>query len=813
MFGTIKRAALNANSVTKSLRNRFKELLTDRPNEAGRQRLHPLRIESLQPRELFAADVSYDAANQILSIVDQQNVPDNIKIENGPLFTYDFTVTGGGTTNKFQWKFLLHPIREVRFIGNGGSDVFDNYTSLRSVVFGGTGRDFLYGGNGNDELYGMSEDDIIVGRGGNDILNGGEGNDRLDGGAKDDKYVFFPASLQETDTVIEYPSSGVDTLDFSWLAQPLMVDLNSDTYLATHSNRTVRTGASITGVAEMAQQFENVIGGQRDDRIVGNRANNILEGRNGNDRYVFRSAINFETDKIIEFAGGGVDTVDFSSLSQGVTIDLSSDVALALHTGRTVVTGGSGQAQFIENALGGSGNDVITGNRANNDLRGGLGNDRYRFLSSPASELDTVFERLGQGIDTLDFSDLKWGEQVSVNLGRSSSLASQDGRVVRAESASTAHFENAIGGGGNDTLIGNSATNVLRGGAGNDTLISVGGTQSDQVWGEEGIDSFWMDAELTEICDISTEEASRRNLHRIAKFEDLIAPDGTFANTLQRVNRELDGQELLDPYAPGFTTIDFRNNILFGPSGPNRRNINQGGIGDCWHLSALSSMAGTNPNSILQSIVDLGDGTYAVRFFSNGRERYLRIDADLPVDDKGNMPFATPGFDGAIWGPLMEKAYAYVRPVKEGGWFWSERDRRPIGQYSNLNGGWPDETFAVFGARSIARINNYYLGTNIGWTLLVNDLAEALNQGRAVVLCTKNELWSGAPLVKDHCYDVIGIDIVTNPQGTQEFFIRLRNPWGTDGPSSDDDKLTDGFITVSARDVYRAFSRGYSAIV
>jgi Ca2+-binding RTX toxin-like protein len=65
----------------------------------------------------------------------------------------------------------------------------------------------------------------------------------------------------------------------------------------------------------MAQQFENVIGGQRDDRIVGNRANNVLEGGYGNDRYVFRSTLNFETDTIIENAGAGVDTLDFSSLS------------------------------------------------------------------------------------------------------------------------------------------------------------------------------------------------------------------------------------------------------------------------------------------------------------------------------------------------------------------------------------------------------------------------------------------------------------------------------------------------------------------
>jgi hypothetical protein len=301
-------------------------------------------------------------------------------------------------------------------------------------------------------------------------------------------------------------------------------------------------------------------------------------------------------------------------------------------------------------------------------------------------------------------------------------------------------------------------------------------------------------------------------IHRIAKFEDLVAPDGTFVIT-QKVNRELDSPELLDPYAPGFSTRDFRNNKLFGPFGPNRMDINQNSIGDCWHLSALSSMAGTNPNSIQQTIVALGDGTYAVRFFSSGRERYLRIDADLPVDDKGNMPFATPGFEGAIWGPLLEKAYAYVRPTRESGWFWSERETRLIGQYSNLNGGSPHETFSAFGASSIRRVYDYIYPGLSNVASLVTNLAEALNQGRAVVLCTEDELWSGAPLVKNHCYDVIGIDYVRNQNGTQEAFIRLRNPWGTDGRISPDDIFDDGFISVSARDVFRAFSFAYSAIV
>lgn len=789
------------------------------PNRRSRSS-RSLNLEALQKRELFAADLQYDSVNDLLSITDRQDVPDNVRIEPGSsLFSIKITLTGGGETRTTSWNWLFSPIREIRFDGRGGVDVFDNQTSIRSVAYGGPGRDYLYGGSGDDELFGQGDDDYLVGRLGNDSLVGGDGNDRLDGGANNDKYVFHVPTAVETDTLVEYAGGGVDTLDFTSLIYPVTVNLNNDYAMASHLLRNIHSGSSITGVPNMAQQFENVVGGLRNDVITGNRANNVLEGRSGNDFYFFPSTTNWETDTVVENAGGGTDTISFSALTSNdpVTIDLSSDNALAQHANRLLVTGGVGQAQFIENAIGGNGNDVLTGNASNNRLVGGPGNDRYRFLRRPVNEVDTVVELANGGIDTLDFSDLQWGEAVNINLAGSSNLATHRGRTVSASVDSAGFIENATGGGGNDVLIGNRSPNVLRGGSGNDTLISLGGSQVDQVWGDEGFDSFWMDAEWSELVgDLSTEESAGRTLHRVSKFEDLIAPDGTFLST-QVVNRELDGPRLLDPFAPGLTMVDFQSNKLFGSFGPLRDDINQGGIGDCWHLGALSSMAGANPNSILQSIVSLGDGTYAVRFFANGKERYLRIDADLPVDSDGALPYAGLGFENAIWGPLMEKAYAYVRPTEEGGIFWSERDRRLPGQYANLDGGFPSETFAAFGGRSIAPVRSVDETLAPNATTLLNRFAEALNLGRAVTYCTQVTLWSTSPLVENHCYDVVGVDYawVSTPIGMirQPVALRLRNPWGTDGGANPDPLFNDGYVTVSASDALRAFRRGTTAIV
>jgi serralysin len=86
--------------------------------------------------------------------------------------------------------------------------------------------------------------------------------------------------------------------------------------------------------------------------------------------------------------GGGVDTLDFSGYGTKQTIDLRagnfSDVG-ALTKNVSIALGAT-----IENALGGSGDDLMFGNDANNRLLGGGGNDRLYG---------------GAGVDSIDGGD------------------------------------------------------------------------------------------------------------------------------------------------------------------------------------------------------------------------------------------------------------------------------------------------------------------------------------------------------------------------------------------------------------------------
>ena len=91
--------------------------------------------------------------------------------------------------------------------------------------------------------------------------------------------------------------------------------------------------------------------------------------------------------------GGGTDTYDFSNYTTNLTVDLSPGgwstasaaqlADLGIWAGGNYARGnianaylfGGNTASLIENAVGGTGNDSITGNQANNSLSGGNGND------------------------------------------------------------------------------------------------------------------------------------------------------------------------------------------------------------------------------------------------------------------------------------------------------------------------------------------------------------------------------------------------------------------------------------------------------
>ncbi len=370
---------------------------------------------------------------------------------------------------------------------------------------------FTANGGNNDDVLTVSSLVLnkltLNGNAGNDTLTGGKGNDSLNGGEGDDLYMFRPASVLEADTVTETTNGGSDTISFSSLTNDVAINLGTSLIQNVHANRTLKLNAAIT--------IENAIGGSGNDTLMGNSLANTLSGNSGNDKlagqsgndslaggggddfYVFGLASGAEMDAVTESTNGGTDTIDFSAMKTAVTLNIGTSLAQNVHANRTLrlnsasvfenAVGGSAHDTLTGNALpntlyGNAGNDKLTGNAGNDALVGGLGDDTYYFGVASTAEADTVSEATSAGTDSINFSTLT--TNVFLNLGTSLVQSVHSNRTVKLNSAST--FENAVGGSGHDTLVGNSLANSLIGNSGND--IIVGHSGDDLLNGGNGRD-------------------------------------------------------------------------------------------------------------------------------------------------------------------------------------------------------------------------------------------------------------------------------------------------------------------------------------
>ena len=98
----------------------------------------------------------------------------------------------------------------------------------------------------------------------------------------------------------------------------------------------------------------------------------MLIGGAGNDSYSFNTNTARGSDTVQEASGEGTDTLNFTGSTAAVVVDLGVAGAAQVVNANLTLTLASAE---VENATGGSGNDTLTGNAANNVLTGGSGTD------------------------------------------------------------------------------------------------------------------------------------------------------------------------------------------------------------------------------------------------------------------------------------------------------------------------------------------------------------------------------------------------------------------------------------------------------
>ncbi|HMB94786.1 MAG TPA: C2 family cysteine protease [Tepidisphaeraceae bacterium] len=254
-------------------------------------------------------------------------------------------------------------------------------------------------------------------------------------------------------------------------------------------------------------------------------------------------------------------------------------------------------------------------------------------------------------------------------------------------------------------------------------------------------------------------------LHRVDVFQNL---------KTTKTSKDITGQALLDPTlsGAGIKYRNFKNDPLFSNNGPSIDDINQGALGDCYFLAQMGSFAELDANMIKQSIVSLGDGSYAVEFVKNAKDVFYRIDADLPSYSPSQLAYAGFGADNSIWAALYEKAWTFARSG--------------AGTYASIASGWMGSVASVFGK------NNDFGYTNGDVTALLSTLETALGAGKSVTVGTYGTQPGGSIVVGGHAYSVEGI----TDDGQGNVSIRVRNPWGVDGYVCADGS-NDGYVTLT----------------
>ena len=304
----------------------------------------------------------------------------------------------------------------------------------------------------------------------------------------------FTLTYSATNVVVELSSAGVPTTVIGTfdLSQPInlfgqngtdsvkIIGTNASDFLSIGSSGLTLNGSSVyfdsietisidLGLNEDLFSIESNLTGP---------TSVTLAGGGGNDLYWFDPASplgNF----ILNEAAGGIDTLDFSSATAAISINLALTTNQVVHPNLSLKLA---SASTFENAIGGGGDDTLRGNSAANRLVGGAGNDSlfgasgndwYSFDADSHLGIDLITDT--SGVDTLDFS-------ATTTVGVTFSLASTALQVLNSHlslqlSAINA-MENVIGSQMADQINGNGLANSIEGGGGNDWMLGESGNDS-----------------------------------------------------------------------------------------------------------------------------------------------------------------------------------------------------------------------------------------------------------------------------------------------------------------------------------------------
>ena len=436
-----------------------------------------------------------------------------------------FELVGGGTdtifTSNRNITLLTHTnIEKIVYIGTPGGGGGSGGGSLISTL-GTANDDSLFGNDSANTLLGLAGNDTLDAKGGNDYLDGGAGNDSMLGGTGNDTCIVDSA----LDAVVETDAStlGGNDLVISSVSYTLgnhVENLTLNASLAVADANINGSGNALSNIITGNAGNNQLEGGGGADTLRGGAGNDILnggtgdgvgdllEGGEGNDRYIVDSTLDVIRDS------GGTDTVETSkSFNIGDTLRVEG-IEHLIYKGSNVaatLTGNNGNNSLISEGTGadtlisGAGNDTLNAGAGTNSMAGGAGDDYYIVNSS--LESGRIYEEASGGLDTVltKVASFSLGANSNVEILTYDPLGASKTNLSGSASDNTiigGNFGNSLSGlGGHDYLIGGVMRDTLVGGNGNDTLDGKAGVNS--LVGGDGNDYYITDSQSVNIVENS----------------------------------------------------------------------------------------------------------------------------------------------------------------------------------------------------------------------------------------------------------------------------------------------------------------------
>jgi len=249
----------------------------------------------------------------------------------------------------------------------------------------------------------------------------------------------------------------------------------------------------------------------------------------------------------------------------------------------------------------------------------------------------------------------------------------------------------------------------------------------------------------------------------------------------------------------------YKNCTLFASEKPDSPDISaedvmQGSLGDCWLLSALSTIAQKDPESIRRCIL-VNNEKHGYSLIQLGSYRTF-VDHYIPLvinDQYRLIQIIAPRLSksGEYWTFLIEKAFikffaSYLCPPEIRSINVRKRLQNGISvfghSYIDVHGGFPRWVISSIYSAQVEVLRTFKQPQS--WADL---LADTENEIVVACACTSSEHTDsvkGDGFVYAHAYSIL----YTSPGK-----IRVRNPWGVYENTELDDGVDDGAFTVTER--------------